>query len=143
MLELRRLPLREAQYVVDDIADRSGIRPDDLREALVLARHGRRFREQLARVAHGANRVSDLVGDTCAQAAERRELRLLHLLREQARVFEKHEDGGWASDAERGEISADHAPAIGRDECRVRGRKCPGAATRALAPSLEKIEQSW
>ena len=40
-------------------------------------------------MAHRADRIADLVRDARAQPAERRELRLLHLLGDQARVLEE------------------------------------------------------
>ena len=66
--------------------------------------HARRLREQLAGVAHRAERIADLVRDAGAQAAERRELRLLDALGDQRRVLEEDHHAAAAAAAERREV---------------------------------------
>ncbi len=92
-------------------------------------------------MAHGADRIANLVGDARAQAAERRELRLLDLFSEEAGVFQEHQHGRGARDPEGCEVGSDHATAIGGDKCWIRCRVGPRVTAGALAPGLEKIEQ--
>ncbi len=60
-------------------------------------------------MAHGANRVTNLVGDARAQTAERRKFGLLHTLVDQACIFEKDEHRSLAPGVatEGGEVSRD------------------------------------
>ena len=58
---------------------RSALVLHDLREPPVLLVQRRGFGQQLRGVAHGADRIADLVGDARRQATEGRELGLLHL----------------------------------------------------------------
>ena len=82
------------------------------------------FAEQLRGVAHGADGIADLVRDAGGQPAERRELRLLDLRREQLGVLEEHDDRRGLGAAERREMRLDHVAAVGRDEgLRRRGRR--------------------
>ena len=88
----------------------------------------RRFRQQLARMAHGADRIADLVRDAGAQPAEGREFGLLDLLLDQARVLEEDQHRARGSDvAERREVRADHARAVGGDEGLLEGGDHAGA----------------
>ena len=50
-----------------------------------------RLGQQLRSVAHGADRVADLVSDARAEPAERSELRLLDALDDQRRVLQEHQ----------------------------------------------------
>ena len=103
-------------------ADAVAVGAHDFREPLVLGRQLRRLAEQLRGVAHGAHGIADLVRDARGQPAERRELRLLDLGREQLGVFEEHDDRRGFRAAERREMRLDHVAAVGRDE-RVRRRR--------------------
>src|SRR5215469_16795355 len=78
-VETWRIAAREALDILDDGAHPLGVAADDLRETAIICTQARRFAEELPGMAHGAYRVADLVSDARAQAAERRELRLLHL----------------------------------------------------------------
>ncbi len=88
-------------------------------------------------MAHGADRVADLVGDAGAQAAQRRELRLLHLFGEQRCVLE--EDQGRAAAAiERDEMRLQQAAAVGGKN----RRRLLSLLVGVPAPRIEQIEQS-
>ena len=80
-------------------------------------------REQLARVAHRADRIADLVRDARAEPAERRELRLLDALGDQRRVLEEDHDAAVAVAAERREVRLDVVvPSLPSERARVRRR---------------------
>src|SRR5207249_2982241 len=109
---------------------------DDLGQPALLLGEMRRFGEQLPGVAHGAHGVANLVGDAGAQASEGRELGLLDLLGDEARVLEKNQHRRRARGAERGEVRPDHPPAVGGYEGWIPGRRRSAAPT-TLTPGLE------
>ena len=95
---------------------------DDLGQAPIILAEPRRLGEELRRVAHGAYRVANFVGDARAEASQRREFRLLHARVDMADVFEEHENRPIALSvaAERGEVRRDtHIVAL-RDQCELR-----------------------
>jgi hypothetical protein len=84
-------------------------------------------------VAHGADRVADLVRDARGQPAEAGELGLLDLGGQQLGVLEEHDDRRGLAAAERGEMRLDHVAAVVGDEgVRRRGRR-----RGALPPGLQ------
>ncbi len=113
-----------------------GVAADDLRQPVIVAREVGRLGEQLPRVAHGADRVADLVRDARAQAPERRELRLLHLLGDEARVLEEDQHRSGAARAKRRKVRPDDPCPVGgtrRSDPRPaasRSRRCSGARTQ-------------
>src|SRR4029077_5032097 len=112
-LRLHRFAAREALHVVDDTADAPGVAADDLRQAaLVLGEMGR-LRQQLSRMAHSAHRISDLMRDAGAQAAQGRKLGLLDFLFEQRRVLEEDQHWRWLGVTEWCKVRTNHARAIG------------------------------
>src|SRR5579883_3144286 len=136
-LEARLLPARELQDVVDDRAHAVGVRADDVREAAVLARESGRLGEELTGVAHRADGVADLVRDARGEPAEGGELRLLHLLGDDARILEEDEDRRGLYAAERREMRPDDPSAVVGHEG-LRG--VPGRS-RVPAPALEEVQQ--
>ena len=138
-LEPRLAALGELQHVVDDGADAVRVAADDLREPPVLRGELLGFGQQLRRMAHRADGIADLVRDARAQAAERGELRLLHLLRDEARVLEEHQHRRRIRAAERREVRPDDARAVGRDEA---SRCASGRRAVVLPPGLQQIEQA-
>ncbi len=90
-------------------------------------------------MAHRADRVTDLVRDARAQAAEGRQFRLLHPLVHDADVFQehKHRSGARRVCAERREVRDDpQVVALGdQREFRVRGHH------RVVAPASQVVKQ--
>src|SRR6185312_1841559 len=83
-LATRLFPAGELQHVVDDGAHALGVAADDLRETPVFGDQAAGFAQKLSRMAHGADRIAHLMSDARREASERRELRLLHLLLDEA-----------------------------------------------------------
>src|SRR5579872_6685594 len=98
-----------------------------------------RLREQLPGVAHGTDRITDLVRDAGAQPAQGRELRLLHFRRDEARVLQEDEHGRGRGGAERREMRADDLRAVGADKGLLQRRKDARIAA-ALPPALEEVQ---
>ena len=108
-----RAATRQLQHVLDDAAHAFGVVADDLRQPPVFGGNGRRFRQQLAGVAHRADGRADLVRDARRQSAQRGQLRLLHLFGEQAGVFQEDQHGPRLRAAEIGEVRLDEPRAVG------------------------------
>src|SRR5262245_48925401 len=60
-LGLRLLAARQREHALDDLTHAPRVHADDVGEPLAVGADPRRFREQLARMAHRADRVADLV----------------------------------------------------------------------------------
>ena len=115
----RRVPPRQLQHVLDDLAHAHAVLLDDLGQVPVLGRQARRLAQQLAGVAHRADGIADLVRDARAQPSERGELRLLRAFGDDAGVLEEHEHGPAAGLRQRDEVRPDGRAAVGADDLAV------------------------
>ncbi len=94
ILEIEQLgtgPIATAQLqdVLDDPVHALRVLMNNLRHTLARRLHGAGLRQQLARMADGAQRVADLVGDAGRQPSEGGQFHLLGLLRHGRGVLEK------------------------------------------------------
>jgi hypothetical protein len=86
----------------------------------------RGFAEELARVTHRADGIAYLVCDARGEPAERRQLLLLHALREEARIFEEDQRRRRTLASERRQVWRDQRRAVVRGKAergRLRGRR--------------------
>ena len=109
---------------------------DDAEEAPFVLADGGRLLEQLAGVAHGADRIADLVGDAGGQPAECGELRLLHLLRQHPGILEEDQHRAVLAALQRRDVGVDLHAAVRRNE----GGQL-AARVVAAAPGFEQARQ--
>src|SRR5262245_46971410 len=89
-------------------------------------------------MAHGADGIADLMRDAGTESPERRELRLLQPLGENAGVLQKNQDRSGILSAEWSEMRFDRAQAIrGHKRGRIRRHR-----VRTLSPGRKRAEQS-
>ena len=139
-LGARGFAARELQHVLDDRADALGVAADDLGHAQLGRPESLGLAQQLRRVAHGADRVADLVRDAGGQPAQRRELRLLDAVRERAGVFQEdqHRRGFAApSGAKCGSMLRTPSAAV-----KVPAGASPGRASALAAPHRQQVQQA-
>ncbi|MCE3286373.1 MAG: hypothetical protein K0R70_2629, partial [Steroidobacteraceae bacterium] len=133
----RRVPSRQLQHVLDDLAHAEAVLLDDLGQVPVLGRQVRRITQQLAGVAHRADRIADFVRDARAQPPERGELRLLCAFGDDARVLQEHQRGSAADLGQRDEVRPDRRAAVGAHDLAI------DVATVGvlLAPRIEQVRE--
>ncbi len=136
MLGVRRFAPRQLQDIVDDLTDPPRVLTDDVEQPALGVVGTLRLLQELAGMTERADRVADFVRDARTQAAERGELGLLDLFREQARVLEKDQHRPVGTALERCDIRVDPRRPAGRDEA-LRFAECALTAAPVQQYSLQ------